>query len=718
MIHRWPFLSLLFAGSGVPALIYQVVWQRSLFTLFGTDSVAVAVVVSAFMLGLGAGSLLGGEISRRPRAPLLKVFAALEIGMACFALVSLPLFERVGAHAAVSPLGLFGLSFLLLLVPTLMMGMTLPLLVTFLVRHSGLVGRSVGTLYAANTLGSAAACFLVAYGLMPYLGKQQSLQVAAAINGAVGLLVLLLDGWERAKRDTPLPGTRSDAPRQAHLPVALGMLATAISGFLSLGFEVAWYRLFAFSTGGRAETLPVLLGYFLLGTATGSVLAGWTGHRLRGRSRTGLAIILAAACVSAVLVAPLLLVMTPHVSGMLRQAPLVVLPAALFGMVLPIACDFAVPANSQVGRRLGFLYAANIAGSTLGALAVGLLFMDVMSLRLVLVVLMAIGLASAAVLGGRSVVANPGLATIVLVAGLATSVAILSGSFYERLRPRFVANLPEGRFDEVIENQSGVITVDPDGIVYGGGVYDGRFNIDLLDDTSGIFRPFALSAVHPAPKQVLMIGLASGSWAQVVAHNPTVERLVVVEINPGYLELVRRHAVVESLLRNPRVEIVEGDGRQWLKAHPAAKFDAIVMNTTFSWRNNATNVLSREFLQLVASHLSAGGVAMLNPTGSAEVAATALSVFPHALDVGGMLVLGDEPLAFDRPRWLARQAEYRIDGRPVVDRADPGQVARLEEIVANVPVRDEAAVRQWAAGRTVITDDNLCVEWTRRELRT
>jgi hypothetical protein len=82
-----------------------------------------------------------------------------------------------------------------------------------------------------------------------------------------------------------------------------------------------------------------------------------------------------------------------------------------------------------------------------------------------------------------------------------------------------------------------------------------------------------------------------------------------------------------------------------------------------------------------------------------------------------MLVLGDAPLAFDRPRWLARLGEYRIDGRPVVDRADPAKVARLAEIVAGAPVRDEAAVRQWAAGQTVITDDNMGVEWPRHGLR-
>jgi SAM-dependent methyltransferase len=188
--------------------------------------------------------------------------------------------------------------------------------------------------------------------------------------------------------------------------------------------------------------------------------------------------------------------------------------------------------------------------------------------------------------------------------------------------------------------------------------------------------------------------------------------LVVIEINPGYREVVAHAAVVSSLLANDKVDLVVGDGRQWLKAHPSERFDAIVMNTTFSWRNNASNVLSQEFLRLVAAHLAPGGVALVNPTGSSDVIATALSVFPFALDVGGTLFLGESPLAFDRERWRGLLARYRLDGRPVFDLSDPAQRKALDEIVAGLPVQDRDAIAR-RAGNRPITDDNMGVEWPR-----
>src|SRR6185437_7908433 len=131
-------------------------------------------------------------------------------------------------------------------------------------------------------------------------------------------------------------------------------------------------------------------------------------------------------------------------------------------------------------------------------------------------------------------------------------------------------------FARVVENRSGTITVDQDGTVFGSGMYDGRFNTDLTHDTNGVIRPYALSLFHPAPRQVLMIGLSSGSWAQIIASNPAVEALTIVEINPGYLELIAGEPEVASLLHNPKVTIVIDDGRRWLQQHPDPHFDAIV----------------------------------------------------------------------------------------------------------------------------------------------
>lgn len=183
----------LFFLSGFSALLYQIVWQRSLFTIYGINIESVTVVVTAFMLGLGLGSLAGGAISKDAKRPVLLYFAAAEIGIGLFGFSSLALFHKVGALTlTLSPVATAVITFLLVLVPTVLMGGTLPLLVAYLVRRSGNVGRSVGTLYFVNTLGAAAASFLSVAIILGKLGLAGSVTLAAIVNCAVGGTVLAL----------------------------------------------------------------------------------------------------------------------------------------------------------------------------------------------------------------------------------------------------------------------------------------------------------------------------------------------------------------------------------------------------------------------------------------------------------------------------------------------------------------------------------------------
>src|SRR5215471_1758493 len=195
---------LLFFLSGFPALIYQIVWQRTLFGIYGVNVESVTIVVSAFMLGLGLGSFAGGRITQNPRVPKLLLFGAVELGTAAYGLASLPLFHAVAKITAGAPPVQTGLlSFALVLIPTVLMGATLPLLVAHLVNLSGNVGRSVGVLYFVNTLGSACACFVSAWFAMPYLGMSKSVVLAAALNVIVGGAVSAMHFlWKAAPRPT------------------------------------------------------------------------------------------------------------------------------------------------------------------------------------------------------------------------------------------------------------------------------------------------------------------------------------------------------------------------------------------------------------------------------------------------------------------------------------------------------------------------------------
>jgi len=173
----------LFFLSGFAALLYQVVWQRVLFSVYGIDITSVTVVVTVFMLGLGVGSLVGGALSERTRSRALLLFAVLEAGIGLFGFASLPLFDFVaGRTLELSRASIGVVTFALLLVPTTLMGATLPLLVQYATARSHNVGRSVGLLYFANTLGAAIGAFGAGLLLLGLFGLARTVHGAAALN--------------------------------------------------------------------------------------------------------------------------------------------------------------------------------------------------------------------------------------------------------------------------------------------------------------------------------------------------------------------------------------------------------------------------------------------------------------------------------------------------------------------------------------------------------
>lgn len=174
--------------SGVSALLYQTVWERTLALLYGSNVESVTIVVAAFMLGLGLGSLAGGALAERSGARAVLLFALAELGIGLFGFVSLPLFRSVGEITVEWPLdALAPVMLLLLLVPTLLMGATLPLLVSFFVGRSANVGASVGRLYFVNTLGAATGALFAALFVLKALGLQGSVWLAASLNLVVGV---------------------------------------------------------------------------------------------------------------------------------------------------------------------------------------------------------------------------------------------------------------------------------------------------------------------------------------------------------------------------------------------------------------------------------------------------------------------------------------------------------------------------------------------------
>jgi spermidine synthase len=733
-------ISVIFFLSGFSALIYQITWQRALFSIFGINVEATTVVVSGFLLGLGLGSLIGGRLSRTKALPLLALFGLIELSIGLFGVVSLHVFHWVGDRTLGLPtLDIAAASIALLLAPTLLMGATLPILGHYLVQRARNVGQSIGLLYYVNTLGSAAACFVSAAWLMKALGMQGAVNVAASINIVVAAGALH-QAWMRRAVDEAAPVrealVRADRPGRSETVrtrLALVLILSAVTGYISLSYEIVWFRAFMIITN-VAPAFAIMLGAFLAGIALGSSEArrvcdaAGPGPRLLfilglcilGSSVIGFLVLPATA--AAALTGVDLLV--PLTLGML-----VFLQTLAAGAIFPILCHLGITPDERAGARTSFVYVANILGSVAGTLVTGFVLMDVLSTPQISVLLGILGaLCSAVILRlapmprRRQVALGSCIAAMVVLSPFAAGV--LFADYYEKIVYRSVyATSP--KFTDVVENRSGVVAVNAEHVVFGGGMYDGVVSVDLVDDRNLLVRPASLSLFHARPREVLMIGLATGAWAQIIANHPDVEHLTIIEINPGYLGLIRKYPEVAGLLTNPKVEIVIDDGRRWINRHPDRRFDAVIQNTTYNFRPNVTNLLSAEYLRLVRGLVRSDGVFMYNTTGSRRAQRTGCLAFPHGVRELNAMVLGNAPLAFDYDQLLKVLAAYRIDGRPLFDLAKPHHRERLAEIMAQVTLPSATASQATASmetcealvantqGLSPLTDDNMGEEWQR-----
>jgi spermidine synthase len=725
-------LCVLFFFSGFPALIYQLVWQRALFRIFGVNIESVTIVVTAFMLGLGMGSLAGGWLSKRRGIPLLPLLATIELLTAAFGILSLGIFDRVGTLALGMPLPLTATIALgLVLIPTLLMGATLPVLVSHLARRSGNVGSSVGLLYYVNTLGAGAACLFCIVLLFPFMGMQGAIYVAVAMNGAVALGALV--AYFRERRGA-LPGPEESRQTSiASSPIlrfssVLGLACA--SGFIALSYEIFFFRTVSYATGSSATTFAATLGAFLVGLASGSREAGALCARAAPETVIKRMVVrLIMANVVGLLFLPLLDHMAWLKSGVVGVALAgVYLLARSWGVVLPCLAQLGIAADARAGMRTAWLYLANILGSAAGSIFTGFVLMDRLTLIGIAEFLVVAGLTCSAVLmfalpltlhqkwqrAGLTIAC--GVLSVLLLPVLANNV------LESLLAKRTPDSIPP--FARVVENRNGIITVDRSGVVYGNGIYDGRFNTDLVHDTNGIVRPFSLSLYQAAPHDVLMIGLSSGSWAQVIANNPEVSSFTIVEINPGYLQLVSEVPEVASVLTNPKVTIVIDDGRRWLRLNRDRRFDVIVSNTTFYFRANAANLLSTDFLELIKGHLRPGGIFFYNTTNSARVQRTGCLAFPYGARFSNHMVVSESPIVWDFERWRRTLEAYRIDGQPVLDLTRPAERAVLDQLISfkasmqndaipgaqkTIEPCTEILVR--TDGKKPVTDDNMGSEW-------
>ena len=749
---------LLFAGSGCAALIYEIVWFQLLQLVIGSSAVSLGLLLAAYMGGLCVGSVALPRLVSTRQHPM-RVYAFLELGIAAFGIIALfgvPLIGRV--YLAGATTGLMGLvlrgavAAICLLPPTFLMGASLPAIARWVETTPRGVSW-LGLLYSANVAGAVTGCVLAGFYLLRVHDMAYATYTAAAINVAVALLALAL-----ASRTGRWKGADEEESRRVRrAPGVVFIYATiAFSGLTALGAEVVWTRLLSLLLGATVYTFSIILAVFLTGLWAGSGAGSFLARRVRDPrlALAGCQILLALAIAWTAFTLAYVLPGWP-VDPWLAINPLLnfdldltrtiraIFPATLlWGASFPLALAAAAANREDPGRLTGEVYAANTAGSIVGALAFSLVLIPAIGTQSSQQVLIWLA-AAAAVVAITPVVSRKALAfagavvcAVALAWGLAATVGdvpwqviaygrrvapILRGLYLSidaQTRPLFVG---EGINSSVVIAQRG-----DQKFFYVSGKSEA--SSALIDMRLQRMMGHLPALIHEAPHSVLVVGFGAGVTAGSFVPYPDVRGIVICELEPLIPPASDEFFGKENnhVLRDPRASVVYDDARHYILTTPD-KFDVITTDPIHPWVKGTSTLYSREYYELVKSHLNPGGVAAQwlplyesdEDTVKTELA-TFFSVFPNAtvwsnyLDGDGydLVLLGSAdatPIHVDALQQRLDEAGYSGVSASLADvgfhsavdlfKTYAGRAQDLAPMLANAQINEDLNMRlQYLAG--------------------
>jgi len=763
---------LCFFLSGATGLVYQVVWLRLLGLVFGHTVYATTTVLSAFMAGLALGSLLAARRMARLKN-LIAVYGWLEIGIgACCALLPVTLDSAAPLWVGLSnALGLpyhglllveFVLVFALLVIPTTLMGATLPVLSQALGSGGGPARRDIGALYAINTFGAVLGVALAGYVLLPAMGNRATSLIAASGNIVAGIVALTLGRRVSPRVGTPstleeAPGAALDGgaavPAGGFEPVpgaALTTAALAISGAVSMLYEVGWTRALALAIGSSTYAFTSMLLAFLVGIAGGSALYSRLSPERRlspaafALLQAGIgvatgAIILFFERAPEVFLLALRWSWAPEfvqAAQFAVSAGALLIASLLIGATFPCAVAVVAQNRTDIGRQVGRLYGANTFGAIVGSIVAGFVLMPVLGTQATLKAGAAVNLLLAAALFAARARGEfrwrwPLAAGCVAAAAgalllphwdqrvMSSGAAIYARFYVNASRAQDLASLL--RSQRIVYYRDGLSATVA--VSQAGEHYFLRVNGKLDAGTAGDMPTQLMSGhlpllLHQDPKNVLVIGLGSGITAGAVSRYP-IERVDVVEIEPAVVEASRFFRGLHGgVLDDQRVRTVIADGRNFLLT-TRERYDVIISEPSNPWMSGLASMFSEEFFRLARERLRPDGIMLqwiqaynIRPEDFRMVVNTFRSAFPAASIWnpvrGDFLLVGrreSRPIDLD-------QIRRRFDGIPLVRRDLERIGVRAWPGILGFFMLNDADTARFARGGGLNTDDRLPLEFS------
>ncbi len=699
--------SILLLISGAAGLIYEVIWERLLEIYFGVTMTSITLIVSAYLAGLGLGSLFGGRISQRLKAPLF-TYGLLEIGVGVFGLCSPLLIGWIGRATAGSPYWLvFIFSFAFLLLPTFLMGMTLPLLTQAFIDRVETSGQVIGILYGINTLGAAFGCLIAGYVLIDKFGFNGASTVAVIANGIVGLAAIASS--RRVRVETVSNSTESEPPKQepGHWKYQDVLLASFLVGFIGLGFEMLWFRILHILNKNTSYGFASLLFVFLIGLALGGYYWGRHSDRSSDIERLFWQVEVAAGIIASLGFLFLWISLQFNIAfpgindfwNMQRPAPpfvqsgddfffsrraalislfnyflpilLVVFPASfILGGGLPILDRIAINSPEVAGRRVGDIHLANIIGSVFGSLVISFWMLPTLGTEWTHKVLVVLGMTFPILYFMRKTIPLVSFSLFSETSGTNRLIPATSTSLNASLRPATVilASLAlliflpsKGQFyKQLFETATGTqaithessdsvlaITLDHSSNpawLWIGGETNSFYPPDGTYESRGI-----LCAGASQPKRALIIGMGGGIAARFFQTIPGIDEIIIVELMEDLGALLDENVeIIQPVFDDPRIQYVVDDGRRYLYANPNEKFDMIFIDPLRWYSAGHNNLYSLEAMQLYQSHLTENGVFCAYTDQTHALPFTMAQIFPHVDQYSSrMVVASNREIQYD-----------------------------------------------------------------------
>ena len=662
--------------TGLSALICEVCWIRKASLAFGSSSWAMSLVLAVFFAGLAVGSYFVGRFSHRSTTPL-RSYAWLEFGVACLTIASPLTFQAADwvygqfyssiVHLPwMLTLSRLVLASVVMLPATIMMGGTLPLFCHQFVREKRGITRGIGLLYAINTLGAAAGALLCGFWLIPVIGVNNSLFLAGSLNLLVSLFAFQYFRSVSITDDVDLSLSKEDRwQSELKLTTRLAPRERAILtgvffgvGFVAVATEVLWTRYLSLWMPNTVYTYSLALSVVLLGIVIGSGMAALIIDRVRGRA----GLIGGSQILSSLLVI-LVMQLPPDWWGgwfnavsvpqqLLVVSVVMLAPSILSGLCFPLAIGMIASDSSQVGMQTGRMTAINLLGGIAGSTAVGFLMLPYCGLYYTLLLVTGMGM----LLG---LVALWQLAPVVPV-WFRLCVGMLAAGLWGFIPANFRTQLPQAflasgaQLVDFREGANANVSVVRSGDLL-------QLEINRMWQGQNVknhqvFAGHIPALLHPAPKDVLAIGLGTGQTARsFLAHE--IDRLDCLEIEDGLVDLLRAHFDA-AWINDPRVHVLIEDGRNYA-THTQATYDIISIEVGQIYRPRISSFYSAEFYDQLRPKLRPKGIVCqflpIEFFGQAEfrtLIATFSQAFPQSVlwyNTTELLLMGsaDDRIRFD-----------------------------------------------------------------------